>query len=162
MEWTAERVEALKTLWTEGNTASEVSRRLGVTRNAVIGKVHRLGMGGRLAAAAPRAIAAQTPRRTRARSNPNGTHFNRSGAATPAAPSRPKFVERSDFLPTASLLTLNAHGCRWPIGHPDRPEFGFCGRERPANTSYCADHQKVAFRRSSFSSTDVKRLAGLG
>jgi GcrA cell cycle regulator len=155
MEWTEERVEALKTLWTLGNTASEVSRRLGVTRNAVIGKVHRLGLGRRLAPAAPRAMAVQAPRRTREPSS-------WTGAATPfAAPPGPKPVQPSDFAPTANLLTLNARSCRWPIGHPNDPEFGFCGRERQANASYCAEHRKVAFRRSSFESVAVKRLAGV-
>jgi GcrA cell cycle regulator len=155
MEWTEERVEALKTLWTTGNTASEVSRRLGVTRNAVIGKVHRLGLGRRHSPAAPRAIAVQTPRRTR-------EHSSWTGAATPtaAAPPAIKRADTSDFVPTANLLTLNPQSCRWPIGHPNDPEFGFCGRERQANASYCADHRKVAFRRSSFSTVEVKRLAG--
>jgi len=154
MEWTEERIEALKTLWTEGNTASEVSRRLGVTRNAVIGKVHRLGMGGRHKAAAPRAISAPSPRRTRAASS-------WAAAAPPLAapPPRPTRIEPLEFAPMADLLTLSAHSCRWPIGHPDDPEFGFCGRERQANVSYCADHRRLALRGSSFSTHDLNRLA---
>ena len=156
MEWTEERVEVLKTLWTEGNTASEVSRRLGVTRNAVIGKVHRLGLGGRVAPAAPRAIAAAAPRRTRARSS-----WTRAAAPHTAPQSRLKRVEALDLAPTADLLTLNERSCRWPIGHPNEPEFGFCGRERQANVSYCADHRMLACRHSSFSLVEVKRLAGI-
>ena len=162
MEWTDERIETLKTLWTQGNSASEVSRHLGVTRNAVIGKVHRLGLGRRQAPA-PRAIAVQTSRRARA-------HSGWTGAPAPLpsplfrlkrAEPRPYRVEPSDIAPTASVLTLHAHSCRWPIGHPDHPEFGFCGRERQANVSYCDHHRKVAFRRSSFSPAEMKRLAGI-
>ncbi len=156
MEWTEERVAALRSLWTDGNTASEVSRRLGVTRNAVIGKVHRLGLGGRQAPAAPRAIATQPARRIR-------TPGDWSGSAPPtaAAPYRPKFVESSDLAPTSNLLALNAHSCRWPIGHPTDPEFGFCGRDRQDNASYCAEHRKVALRRSALSLVDVDRLAAI-
>ena len=155
MEWTEERVETLRMLWTEGNTASEVSRRLGVTRNAVIGKVHRLGMGGRQTPAAPRAIAAQTPRRNRAHSP-----WTRAAPQLAPPPPRPR-LEPADLAPTANLMGLNEHSCRWPIGHPNDLEFGFCGRERQRNLSYCADHRKIALRCSSFSSGDLDKLAAI-
>jgi GcrA cell cycle regulator len=170
MEWTDERVETLKALWIGGNSATEVSRHLGVTRNAVIGKVHRLGLGGRLKPATPRAAAAKTPHRTRSNfgwmraATPRPKPVGTSEFAQTATPSprpryaRPSAVDLPDFAPTANLLSLDAHSCRWPIGHPDHPEFGFCGRERPSNVPYCAHHRKLAFRRSSLSSADIGRL----
>jgi GcrA cell cycle regulator len=154
MEWTEERVDKLKALWAEGHTASEISHRLGVTRNAVIGKVHRLGLGGRTAAAAPRTIFAHTPHRSQARSN------WRSATPSVTPPPHPRFTETS-AAPTAILLTLNPHSCRWPIGHPDDPDFGFCGRHREGSASYCADHRHIALRRSSISQVELTRLTGL-
>lgn len=155
MEWTEERVEILKTLWTAGNTAVEVSRHLGVTRNAVIGKVHRLGLGGRQAPAAPRAIAVRTARRSRA--TPTWTRVT---APTPAPPApRPRPVDAQELAPTAILTTLHVHSCRWPIGHPDDADFGFCGRDRTSHTPYCSDHQTMAFRRASRPVIEDKQLA---
>jgi GcrA cell cycle regulator len=157
MDWTEERVEALKTFWLEGNSAKEISLVLGVSRNAVIGKVHRLGLGGRHSPVAPRPVAGQTPRRTRTRV----TVASAVNATVRAHTPRRRFVESAEVPPTAKLLTLDDHSCRWPIGHPDEAEFGFCGRERARAGPYCAHHQQFAYRASSFSASDVNRLAAI-
>jgi len=176
MEWTEERVETLKTLWTQGNSASEVSRSLGVTRNAVIGKVHRLGLGRRHAPAPPRTISAQTARRPRGHSGwlgaatrphapprPRPNHAEPSALAAHARPSLDDLrAEALDLPPTADLLNLNVHSCRWPIGHPDQPGFGFCGRDRQGPGAYCDHHRSLAFRRSTLSSSEISRLVGIG
>jgi GcrA cell cycle regulator len=157
MDWTEERVEALKTFWLEGNTAKEISRVLGVSRNAVIGKVHRLRLGGRQSPAAPRSVAGQTPRRTRARASVVAP----VKPAVRAQPTRRRYVESAEFSPTAQLLTLGGHSCRWPIGHPDEAEFGFCGRQRAGAGPYCAHHRQFAYRAPSRSASDVNRLAAI-
>lgn len=157
MEWTEERVEQLKTLWLEGNSAKEVSLVLGVSRNAVIGKVHRLGLGGRHSPTAPRSMGGQAPRRVRARSAAPST----VKAAVRTYPTRRRFAECAEVSPTAHILSLDVHSCRWPIGHPDEDGFGFCGRDRSGQGPYCSQHQQSAYRNSSMSDSYVNRIAAI-
>ena len=117
MGWTEERVEQLKQLWTEGLSASQIARVLGgVTRNAVIGKVHRLGLAGRAGPAR-----AERPRTT-------VTHRTvRVVAPEPEIVEQdPLVLEDGNF---ATVLTINDRMCRWPIGDPSENEFHFCGRK---------------------------------
>ncbi len=135
MGWTDERVEQLKNLWTEGLSASQIARALGgVTRNAVIGKVHRLGLAGRA---------------TPARSD------------RPRLPSAPKLATRTYMPPPpvveedpitladgnhATVLTINDRMCRWPIGDPSENEFHFCGRNPKSGSPYCEAHARKAYQ----------------
>jgi len=122
--WTEDRVGALKKLWLEGQSASQIAKALGggVTRNAVIGKVHRLGLSGR---AAPSQPARTTFRPARPRAA--------APAPTPELPG------------TATVLTLGAHMCKWPIGDPSTSDFSFCGR-RASEGVYCVEHARVAYQ----------------
>jgi GcrA cell cycle regulator len=169
MEWTDERVEQLKTLWLSGASAKEISVRLGgASRNAVIGKVHRLGLGGRGAPATPRGVAGAAPRRLR---SPAGSaqlkpktqiqpeHPGQATASMPAT--RRTDAAPTDLAPTAELLSLHRHSCRWPVGHPDDADFGFCGRNRDARTPYCEHHSQQARRRSSLSPSYIDKLAAI-
>src|SRR4030081_1642272 len=129
MGWTDERVEQLKALWTEGLSASQIARVLGgVTRNAVIGKVHRLGLAGRAGPA----------RSERPRSAVTG----RSVAHVAAPP--PEIIEEDPVVLEdgrfATVLTINDRMCRWPIGDPAENEFHFCGREPRLCSPYCKHH----------------------
>ena len=159
--WTDARVTRLETLWREGLSASQVARSLGgVTRNAVIGKIHRLGLSGRSAASAlcrraacPKPTAPRRRRRTLAAPRPR--------PVTPAAvvgPEEPGLV--------ASLTALAPHVCKWPIGDPKAADFSFCGRAASGAGPYCADHHRRAYPSQAPSSLDrdpaVRRvLAGL-
>lgn len=144
MGWTDERVETLKKLWLDGLSASQIAKQLGgVTRNAVIGKVHRLGLSGR---AAP--------------SQPTRTTFKAPRPARPAAPvAAPRRVEAASQVPTAprpvlndeapgqaTVLTLGAHMCKWPIGDPSADSFTFCGRRSEGDGPYCPSHAQVAYQ----------------
>ena len=142
MSWTDERVELLKKMWSEGQSASQIAKELGgVTRNAVIGKVHRLGITVRETPVRQRATTVRSPSRIQAR---------RPARETTAAPHvvlRHERVEE-DLLPTSSILELGAHSCRWPIGNPEGDDFGFCGRPKlNARGAYCEQHTAGAFRR---------------
>ncbi|MFW2343178.1 GcrA family cell cycle regulator [Brevundimonas sp.] len=162
--WTEDRVGALTKLWLEGQSASQIAKALGggVTRNAVIGKVHRLGLSGR---AAPSQPARTTYRPTRPR----------AAAPAPAQPSAPRRIEAAQSRPvpptrpeptpempgTATVMTLGAHMCKWPIGDPSSTEFSFCGR-RASEGVYCVEHARVAYqpqvkRGSKDGSTDLAR-----
>ena len=138
MSWNDERVELLKKLWAEGLSASQIAGRLGgVTRNAVIGKVHRLGLSGRATSSrssSPRPRRVHAPRQHRAPSLLFGTRGN--------VALKPAYEEETELLPApieelyippderATILTLKESMCRWPIGDPGEEEFHFCGRKK--------------------------------
>jgi GcrA cell cycle regulator len=143
VDWNEERIEALTTMWREGLSASQVARQLGgVSRSAVIGKVHRLGIAGRDAPARP--LGGRPA--TRIRATAGGVRrVTAARAPREPAPSLPRAV--FDVAATATIQSLTAHACRWPIGEPDQDGFGFCGRLRTAHPSYCDGHAPMATRR---------------
>ena len=136
MSWTDDRVDLLKKLWSEGLSASQIAGRLGgVTRNAVIGKVHRLGLSGRATTSRMKSIRprvrANTPRRQQQRPNfrqlGNPAFRNLyQGEAEPFVPA-PEEID----IPLAerkNLQDLTENDCRWPIGDPQHEDFHFCNR----------------------------------
>lgn len=146
MGWTEERVEVLKKLWLEGLSASQIAKQLGgVTRNAVIGKVHRLGLSGRATPSQPTRSAFRTPRPPRPVSSAPSVHRRHDGPRFESRPpTRPAgFVEQPG---TATVLTLGAHMCKWPIGDPTSAEFSFCGRRASEEGPYCIEHARVAYQ----------------
>ncbi|ABS62023.1 GcrA cell cycle regulator [Parvibaculum lavamentivorans DS-1] len=150
--WTDERVELLKKLWAEGLSASQVAKQLGgVTRNAVIGKVHRLGLSGRATPSRPARSRAPAPRTlVRGRPDPltaeaRGDERQREAAAERAEAAH---VEERGLEPIqrATVLTLTEHTCKWPIGDPGRPGFHFCGRGAEHGAPYCTEHARMAYQ----------------
>jgi GcrA cell cycle regulator len=156
IDWTPERTNALIALWDEGHSTAEIGRRLGVTKNAVVGKVHRLrlpkrgspihggsGHGGRSEApvsihrapAAPRPQASIAPR--------------------PVLASAPIVAKPQPLIPTAvyepmpanviKLSALTSDMCSWPIGDPGTAGFRFCGRSAVTGKPYCAEHCSIAY-----------------
>jgi GcrA cell cycle regulator len=175
MSWTDERVNVLKKLWAEGHSASQIAKQLGgVTRNAVIGKVHRLGLSGR---ATPSRPVKRPPRLARPKPllMPDGSVTLPTPAVTaPAEQARP--AERTAMIAplpplkladggAATILTLRDSMCKWPIGDPADPKFAFCGRKSDCGP-YCSEHAKVAFQPARKRDTKksqydyVRRIAG--
>jgi len=155
MAWTEERVDVLKKLWAEGHSASQIAKELGgVTRNAVIGKVHRLGLSGR---ATPSRPVKRPPRlaRPKPRVLPDGTVKTAEPKVANPSVARAAKEERAliEKLPPvelengekATVLNLSGSMCKWPIGDPADPNFAFCGR-RAEGSPYCAEHAKIAFQ----------------
>jgi GcrA cell cycle regulator len=155
MGWTEERVGELKKLWTEGHSASQIAKRLGnVTRNAVIGKVHRLGLSGRATPsrpvkrptrlATPKAqpmVRPVAPRAAAAVAEPAAVVV--AEARSPAARVEPQRLPNGDMV---TVLTVKDSMCKWPIGDPADATFGFCGHATEAHTPYCTEHARLAFQ----------------
>jgi GcrA cell cycle regulator len=151
MAWTDERVEELKKLWSEGLSASQIAKQLGgVTRNAVIGKVHRLGLSGRATPSRParRTVKPSRPRTPAATTAPARAVARPAPSATPAAapaPVEPAVLPSGEF---ATVLTLRESMCKWPIGDPSQSEFRFCGRKADTGQAYCHAHSDMAYQPS--------------
>ena len=160
MGWTEERVELLKKLWNEGLSASQIAGRLGgVTRNAVIGKVHRLGLSGRvtptrtLGTRRPRTRNATAQRRVvvrpRAAVAPGGAARAHWQWESSVAPEGLPEVAEELFIPLEdrkSVLMLKEGDCRWPIGDPQAPDFHFCGHAKHETLPYCEFHARKAYQ----------------
>ena len=146
--WTDERVEQLKKLWLEGVSASQIAKQLGgVTRNAVIGKVHRLGLSGRATPSQPAKPAFRPTRPARTISVAPSAPKKMTAAPAPAPrPAEPMPPMRLEERGSATVLTLGAHMCKWPIGDPGTAEFSFCGRRAGDEGPYCIEHAKVAYQ----------------
>jgi GcrA cell cycle regulator len=152
MTWTDERVEQLKKLWADGLSASQIAAQLGnITRNAVIGKVHRLGLSGR--AKSP-SSAAPRPRKPRSASHMlrisrPSMRGNNALAHAYDMELEPEPVPYDNVIPIGqrrTLLELNEETCRWPIGDPGSAEFFFCGGNTITSLPYCAYHSRVAYQ----------------
>lgn len=152
MAWTEERVETLKKLWADGLSASQIAKQLGgVTRNAVIGKVHRLGLSGRAAPSRPARRPAPKPA-PRPRTQPAApVAKTKTVSPTPAPVERaaapaPVEAERLASGEYATVLTLKDSMCKWPIGDPADTTFRFCGRRSGPGHAYCDAHSQMAYQ----------------
>jgi GcrA cell cycle regulator len=162
MSWTDERVELLRKLWLEGLSASQIASELanGITRNAVIGKIHRLGLSGRVKAqAAPSArvrLKQQPERVVVAQRAASGGPVIRGNTALalkeePIEYAIPKPAAEPIVIPISERVTiveLKESMCRWPHGDPTSMEFRYCGAKKPAmgEGPYCAYHSRMAYQ----------------
>ncbi len=156
--WTDERVELLKKLWADGLSASQIAAELGnVTRNAVIGKVHRLGLSGRAKDVKPSPATPQRPRKVaRTPSAPAPitpqAHSNVVIAPIPLQPvtEEPEVLAENDVAVPMServtIMDLRESMCRWPMGDPTKPEFRFCGARSITGLPYCTHHARIAYQ----------------
>jgi GcrA cell cycle regulator len=149
--WTDERIEALKELWAAGLSCSQIACRLGgVSRNAVIGKVHRLGLSGRVTTV--RKVRIGPTRRERAHCNKMHALIWGRAALSPlrqAMTTTPLPEPAPDDIARVSFLDLDESSCKWIPGNPltTKPhEPQFCGLKRIEGQPYCLDHCKRAFR----------------
>lgn len=161
MNWTDERVELLRKLWSEGLSASQIAAQLGsVTRNAVIGKVHRLKLSsrGRSTAAPARQKKAAAPAATKSPSRvaPVTRPVATIGATALQAQFEAEPVARYSLRPVEDVVVpisrrlqltqLSERTCKWPNGDPLTEDFSFCGNDAAETGPYCGYHSKIAFQ----------------
>lgn len=167
MNWTDERVEMLKKLWADGLSASQIAAQLGgVSRNAVIGKVHRLNLPGRAKSGGQTKV--RTKRTTSAPRSPN--YASRSSGGTVRTVTRSSgsaalkidtdlvAYQNVDMRPVENvvvpisrkleLVQLTEKTCKWPIGDPLQSDFHFCGNDSDETSPYCGYHARLAFQPS--------------
>ena len=177
MSWTDERVELLKKMWSDGQSASQIAKELGgVTRNAVIGKVHRLGLSNRTGAAPSKPAKEKEKAETPAKATAAATKPARQETQTKAPAERPSPPSRKQIIPAGqplppqpsaneispealasvrevekkakkiSLMELTERTCKWPVGDPATDDFWFCGLPVQQGKPYCEAHVGVAFQ----------------
>ena len=153
MGWTDERVELLKKLWAEGLSASQIAAQIGgLSRNAVIGKVHRLGLSGRA-----KTSSSSIPRMRKPRAASQGLNramrprlrFRGNTALAPDYELEPDADPLANVVPMGprvSITELSESTCRWPIGEPGAEDFCYCGAQIKAELPYCPYHARLAYQ----------------
>lgn len=117
MTWTAEKIKQLKKLWQKGKSTVEIGKELGISKNAVVGKVHRLELEAR-----PSPI--------------------KKASSVPVIPKQKEKSKENKFV---TLMDLKMNSCRWPIGDPKDEDFHFCGADTVTGKPYCSEHCKIAY-----------------
>ena len=118
MAWTSDKIKQLTKLWNKGKSTVEIARELGISKNAVVGKVHRLGLDAR----------------------PSPIRVPKTIVPTPS-----KNTPKSHQKEKTSLLDLKINSCRWPYGEPGTDNFHFCGKDAQTGKPYCPEHCKIAY-----------------
>jgi GcrA cell cycle regulator len=138
--WTSTRVEQLKACISAGYSCSQIAVEIGVTRNAVIGKLNRLGLSR------PKVVAAREPERKRDAWRPRTlTQHQILMQLPPEPPTREEAISLFKG-PGCSLLELSPGKCRWPLSEPGTETFCFCGNRQVEGLPYCAGHARIAYK----------------
>ena len=150
MGWTSEKEKKLRELWNSGYTASQISKMIGdTTRNAVIGKAHRLNLAARVASKSPK---------TQTTKSQNNTPSPKTGKMRRRSRFKSLLLDKN-FEPEnpKTLEELDGTTCRWPIGHPDEKDFYFCGRKPVEDFPYCKLHVLYAFQPKNMKEEDLDK-----
>ena len=139
MSWNEEKVEKLKKLWGKGSTASQIAEIIGgISRNAVIGKAHRLNLSSKI----------KTRNASSSQNLDNSSEENSSKQKRIKKSKFQSLIIEKDFEPEnpKKLEELDESSCKWPVGHPEEQSFYFCGRSSLKDFSYCKLHLLYAYQ----------------
>jgi len=139
MSWNEEKVEKLKELWGKGSTASQIAEIIGgISRNAVIGKAHRLNLSSKI----------KTRNASSSQNFDNSLEENSSKQRRDRKSKFQSLIIEKDFEPEnpKKLEELDESSCKWPVGHPEEESFYFCGRSSLKDFSYCKLHLLYAYQ----------------
>ena len=139
MSWNDEKVQKLKELWGKGSTASQIAEIIGgISRNAVIGKAHRLNLSSKI----------KTRNASSSQNFDNSSEENSSKQRKGRKSKFQSLIIEKDFEPEnpKKLEELDENSCKWPIGHPEEQSFYFCGRSSLKDFSYCKLHLLYAYQ----------------
>jgi len=139
MSWNDEKVEKLKELWGKGSTASQIAEIIGgISRNAVIGKAHRLNLSSKI----------KTRNSSSSQNFDNSSEENSSKQRRGRKSKFQSLIIEKDFEPEnpKKLEELDENSCKWPVGHPEEESFYFCGRSSLKDFSYCKLHLLYAYQ----------------
>lgn len=167
MAWTDEMVDQLRAMWKEGLTTGEIGKRLGVSKNSIVGKVHRLGLSGRPSPIKKKDDAKVSVESTPVQAVKETLKENKEKTVKEKNDSKPAKIEKTagkDSLPQhrteiksetqatfhrhvgkTGLTDLDNHTCRWPLGDPKDENFHFCGKKVRIGQTYCDEHANVAY-----------------
>lgn len=153
MDWNDEAIGQLRSLWDEGHSTAEIGRRLGITKNAVVGKAHRLNLVARpspirRAATEDATRSSPPPRRISGPTLPSMAAPASAAAAQPAPARHPEPVPVPPALravPAVPRPVSRVPACCWPIGEPGTPSFRFCSDPAMGGKPYCAPHAAIAY-----------------
>ena len=139
MSWNEEKVQKLKELWGKGSTASQIAEIIGgISRNAVIGKAHRLNLSSKI----------KTRNASSSQNFDNSSEENSSKQRRGRKSKFQSLIIEKDFEPEnpKKLEELDEGSCKWPVGHPEEKSFYFCGRSSLKDFSYCKLHLLYAYQ----------------
>lgn len=168
MAWTDQMVEDLRKMWKEGLTTGEIGKRLNVSKNSIVGKVHRLGLSGRPSPIKKKEVStAESPAKNTPAAQPSAasketktpkaekeiSHKNTEKPSPANTKSEEKHVFTQALAPNhcikhrdnLSLTDLDNHTCRWPLGDPKDDNFHFCGKKIRIGQTYCEEHSAMAY-----------------
>ena len=147
MAWTEEMVEGLKQMWKQGLTTNEIAKNLGVSKNSIVGKVHRLNLTARPSPIKKKEDVVQkvTPVETPVVEEPveEVTPQKETKASVEVKKINIEKIPASDAC--LKLTELDNHTCRWPIGDPREDNFCFCGKKVRVGQTYCEEHSALAY-----------------
>lgn len=148
MAWTDEMVDKLRQMWDEGKTATEIAKALGVTKNSIVGKVHRLCLTARPSPIKPK------EEEIAATALESVSEVEIIDAEQPVSVSSPvlspaftatNVVKKQKSGGHVKLVDLDSHTCRWPLGDPRDEDFCFCGKKVRMGQTYCEEHAMMAY-----------------
>ena len=151
MIWTDEAVEELKKMWDKGMTTGQIAKALNVTKNSIIGKVHRLCLTAR-----PSPIKKSSTKDAEKKSVTSSKKTEKATSKTTETKESKKVIEKANDIVEPQknnvveelnipLVKLDNHTCRWPLGDPKDEDFCFCGKRIKTGQTYCEEHALIAY-----------------